>query len=148
MGDQVPLTNSWQELWQQAYTSAHPTLSSIRDSLGSTTPNPRIMRVGQLDAELLDQELVHLLCEPLKKALNLVNVCLYLYQHLSLTAGKTALRVQFDSELTLVIQLMLYKFSLWNLGASYGARLQGLKYGTQSGPSSSVSLTRTSSLLE
>lgn len=79
MGDSGPSTNSWQELWQEAYSSAQPTLYSIRDSLGSTTPNPRIMRVGQLDAELLDQELVQLLCEPLKKALNLVNVCLYLH---------------------------------------------------------------------
>lgn len=67
----------WQELWQQAYSSAQPALSSIRDTLGSTTsPYPRIMRVGQLDAELLDQELVQLLCEPLQKSLNLVNVCL------------------------------------------------------------------------
>lgn len=67
---------------------------------------------------------------------------------LSLTAGKTALRAQFDSELTLVIQLMLYKFSLWNHGASYGARLQGLKYGTPSKLSDSISFTRTSSLPE
>ena len=52
-------------------------LSSIRNTLGSTTsPYSRITRVGQLDAELLDQELVHLLYEPLQKALNLVNVCL------------------------------------------------------------------------
>lgn len=79
MDDSRPSTNSWQELWQQAYSSAQPTLSSIRESLGSSTPKPRIMRVGQLDAELLDQELVQLLCEPLKKALNLVNVrtCLH-----------------------------------------------------------------------
>lgn len=69
----------WQELWQQAYASAEPSLSSIRDTLRSTTsPYPRIMRVGQLDAELLDQELVHLLCEPPKKSLDLINVCLCL----------------------------------------------------------------------
>ncbi|KAG8218625.1 hypothetical protein J3R82DRAFT_4289 [Butyriboletus roseoflavus] len=80
MNDSGPSTDSWQELWQQAYSTAQPTLSTIRDTLGSTTsPHPRIMRVGQLDAELLDQELVHLLCEPLQKALNLFNVCLHLH---------------------------------------------------------------------
>lgn len=81
MSDPRPSSaNSWQELWQQAYSSAQPTLSSIRDSLGSTiSPYPRVLRVGQLDAELLDQELVHLLSEPLKKALDLVNVCLRLH---------------------------------------------------------------------
>lgn len=106
-----------------------------------------MLRVGQLDAELLDQELVHLLCEPLQKSLNLVNVCLRLHHYVFLTAGKTALRARFDSELTLVIQLTLYKFSLWNLGASYGARLQGLKYSTPNSPSGTISRTRMSSLL-
>jgi peroxin-2 len=80
MSDSGPTSTSWQEVWQQAYSSAQPALSSMRDTLGSTTsPYSRIMRVGQLDAELLDQELVHLLCEPLQKALNLVNVCLRLH---------------------------------------------------------------------
>lgn len=75
MSDSGLSANSWQELWQQAYSTAQPTLSTVRDNLGSTTSTySRIMRVGQLDAELLDQELVHLLCEPLQKA----NVCLHL----------------------------------------------------------------------
>lgn len=64
-----------------------------------------------------------------------------------LTAGKTALKARFDPELTLIIQLTLYKFSLWNLGASYGARLQGLKYSTPNRSSDPVSRTRASSLL-
>ncbi|KAF9226597.1 hypothetical protein BS17DRAFT_775870 [Gyrodon lividus] len=122
MGDARPSSNS---VWQQAWDSAQPTLSSIRDSLGSTTsPNSRIVRVGQLDSELLDQELVHLLCEPLQKALSLVN---------------TALKARFDPELALLIQLTLYKFSIWNLGASYGARLQGLRYIIPDGSSAPVS---------
>ncbi|KAN0097471.1 Pex2 / Pex12 amino terminal region domain containing protein [Tylopilus felleus] len=126
MSDPGPSVSSWQELWWQAYSSAQPTLSSIRNTLDTTSPHSRMLRVGQLDAELLDQELVHLLCEPLQKSLNLVN---------------TALRARFDSELTLVIQLTLYKFSLWNLGASYGARLQGLKYSTPNSPSGTISRT-------
>ncbi|KAF8138453.1 Pex12 amino terminal region-domain-containing protein [Boletus edulis] len=127
MSDLGSSSSTWQELWQQAYSSAQPPLSLIRDNLGSTTaPYPRIMRVGQLDAELLDQELVQLLYEPLQKSLNLIS---------------TALRTRFDLELQLVIRLALYKFSLWNLGASYGARLQGLKYSTPNMPSDPVSRT-------
>lgn len=37
-------------------------------------PTPRITRVGKLDAELLDQELVQVLQDPLAKALSLANV--------------------------------------------------------------------------
>ena len=64
-----------QQAWEQAWNNAQPALSSIRDSLSlSTSPNARILRVGQVDSELLDQELVLLLQEPLNKALALVNV--------------------------------------------------------------------------
>jgi peroxin-2 len=63
---------SWQQLWDQA----QPTLNNAERSLAST-PAPaasRILRVGQLDAELLDVEFVNLLRDPLSKALGLVNV--------------------------------------------------------------------------
>jgi hypothetical protein len=63
---------SWQQLWEQA----QPTLNNAERSLTSTTSPiaSRILRVGQLDAELLDVELVNLLRDPLSKALGLVNV--------------------------------------------------------------------------
>ena len=61
---------------QQAWDQAQPRLSSLRDSLPSSAiPASRILRVGQLDAELLDQELVHILLEPVNKALALIHVC-------------------------------------------------------------------------
>lgn len=41
---------------------------------------------------------------------------------------QSALKARFEPELTLLIQLTLYKFSLWDSGASYGAKLQGLTY--------------------
>jgi peroxin-2 len=64
-----------QQAWEQAWNNAQPVLFSIRDSLFlSTSPDSRIIRVGQLDSELLDQELVLLLQEPMNKALALVNV--------------------------------------------------------------------------
>ena len=64
---------SWQQLWDDAQS----TLSNAERSLANTTSPVAsgILRVGQLDAELLDVELVNLLREPLSKALGLVNVC-------------------------------------------------------------------------
>lgn len=61
--------------WEHAWANAQTTLSSIKHSLASGThPDPRIIRVGQLDSELLDQELVSLLQEPLNKAFALISV--------------------------------------------------------------------------
>lgn len=41
---------------------------------------------------------------------------------------KASLQRRFDPEIFLLIQLTLYRLSVWNLGASYGAKLQGLRY--------------------
>ena len=128
---------SWQQLWDQAQA----TLNNAERSLAST-PAPaasRILRVGQLDAELLDAELVNLLRDPLSKALGLVNVRpprltflhpdaftdVYVYVWLR---AQSALRSRFDPELSLFIRLTLYRLSVWATGASYGAKLQDLKY--------------------
>ncbi|KAI0755472.1 Pex12 amino terminal region-domain-containing protein [Irpex lacteus] len=120
-------TSHWQRLWEEA----QPRLGNIRQSLSEqSSPTPRITRVGKPDAELLDQELVSVLQEPVAKALNIVN---------------SAFKARFEPELTLLIQLTLYKFSLWDSGASYGARLQGLKYvldSSKEGVSSVSSLPR------
>ena len=71
MSTQAPPLSTWQQLWQEA----QPRLHSVQQSLNTQdSPTPKVIRVGQLDAELLDQELVQLLQEPLTKALSLVNV--------------------------------------------------------------------------
>lgn len=63
-------------VWEEAWNRAQPRLSSIRNALNPhDSPDLRIIRVGQLDSELLDQELVQLLQEPLNSALSLINVC-------------------------------------------------------------------------
>lgn len=67
-----PLTMSF---WQQAWLDAQPRLTSIRESIASwPDAAPRILRVGQLDAELLDQELIGVLKEPVNKALGQIKV--------------------------------------------------------------------------
>ncbi|KAF8238819.1 peroxisomal biogenesis factor 2 [Tricholoma matsutake] len=101
-------------VWEEAWNRAQPRLSSIRNALNPhDSPDLRIIRVGQLDSELLDQELVQLLQEPLNSALSLINA---------------SLKARFEPELSLLIQLTLYKLSIWNTGASYGAKLQDLRY--------------------
>ncbi|KAK2466317.1 hypothetical protein APHAL10511_001959 [Amanita phalloides] len=77
--------------------------------------NPRLPRVGQLDAELLDQELIQLLQVPLINALSLIRV---------------SLKDKYEHELWLFVQLVLYKLSVWDTGASYGSKLQDLRYVT------------------
>ena len=61
--------------WQTAWHNARPDISRIHADIASAPPpHPRITRVGKVDAELLDAELVQLLKEPLTKALSLVDV--------------------------------------------------------------------------
>ncbi|KAI0320678.1 Pex12 amino terminal region-domain-containing protein [Amylostereum chailletii] len=100
----------WHYVWEQA----QPRIQSARDAYASLAPpQARIIRVGQLDAELLDQELVHLLQNPFAKALGLI---------------RSSLKSRFEPELALFIQLTLYRLSVWTTGASYGAKLQDLRY--------------------
>jgi peroxin-2 len=66
------MTSSLEAVWD----SAQPKLVEIQASLSELKlENPRIIRVGQLDSELLDQELAQLLKEPIDKALSLISVC-------------------------------------------------------------------------
>jgi peroxin-2 len=72
-----PLTMSSSSApWQDAWDRAQPTLSAIQDSLQSSPPEDasRILRVGQLDSELLDQELAQVLQQPLANALGQISV--------------------------------------------------------------------------
>ncbi|KAJ6539487.1 Pex12 amino terminal region-domain-containing protein [Mycena capillaripes] len=89
--------------WERAQTR----LAELRALSWNGGPSLRTVRVGQLDAELLDLELVQLLQDPISKALN---------------------SPRWKPELSLFIQLVLYKLSVWNTGATYGAKLQDLRY--------------------
>ncbi|EJD01396.1 uncharacterized protein FOMMEDRAFT_111183 [Fomitiporia mediterranea MF3/22] len=99
--------------WQRAWDEAEVQIEAWRNMQISSSLQKRVLRVGQLDAELLDEELVQILQEPLTKAFGIVN---------------SALRSKLEPELALIIRLTLYKFSMWDLGATYGAKLQDLRY--------------------
>ncbi|TFK29371.1 peroxisomal biogenesis factor 2 [Coprinopsis marcescibilis] len=100
--------------WDDAWNRARPALHGIRSVLThSNAPAQRVIRVGQLDSELLDQELSQLLQVPITHSLALIS---------------SSLKARFEPEIRLLIQLVLYKLSVWDAGASYGAKLQGLHY--------------------
>ena len=56
--------------YEEAYARASSSVARIRDGLPSfPMPELRVQRVGQLDANLLDQELADLLAQPVTAAL-------------------------------------------------------------------------------
>ncbi|KAF3035533.1 peroxisome assembly protein (Peroxin-2) [Didymella heteroderae] len=77
---------------------------------GGTRPE---FRVGQVDAELLDDELLELLKGQVGEALK------YFGTHITDT---------YSAEILLALRAVLWKLSIWNNNASYGAHLQGLRY--------------------
>jgi len=70
-------------------------------------------RVGQVDAELLDEELLELLKGQVGEALK------YFGSHITDNWGP---------EILLSLRCILFKLTIWDQNASYGAHLQGLRY--------------------
>lgn len=100
--------------YHAASQAAASSIASIRSSLHRfPTPILKIQRVNQLDAELLDRELAELLLDPVKKALGSI---------------RSTLPSDLEPELLLLLKLALFKFSIFDRGASYGSMLQNLKY--------------------
>ncbi|KAL8843766.1 MAG: hypothetical protein Q9205_003116 [Flavoplaca limonia] len=100
--------------WSQTGIEAWDTVKG-RDG---TRPS---FRVGQVDAELLDEELLELLKSQVGEALK------YFGSHL---------RDEWSSEILLLLRAALFKLSIWDHNTSYGAALQNLRYtdARQSGP--------------
>jgi len=84
------------------------------DSLSDPTGSQPSFRVGQLDAELLDEELLDLLKGQVGDALKYF-------------AGGH-LKDDWSDEIQLVLRAILFKLTIWDHDASYGAALQNLKY--------------------
>ena len=78
-------------------------------------------RVGQVDAELLDEELVELLQGQVGEALE------YMGSHI---------QDDWSAEILLALRAFLFKLTIWDHDATYGAALQGLKFtdARQKGP--------------
>ncbi|KAL8392612.1 hypothetical protein RB595_002708 [Gaeumannomyces hyphopodioides] len=75
-------------------------------------------RVGQVDAELLDEELLGLLRGQVNEAL----------KYLGGGGGTARLGDDWAPEILLVLRAVLFKLTVWDHDATYGAALQNLKY--------------------
>ncbi|WFD41780.1 peroxisome assembly protein (Peroxin-2) [Malassezia psittaci] len=121
------MSQSRRPFYAEAYAHALPQVEGIRRRIPSfSSPMLHVQRVGQLDADLLDEELTDLLAEPVKAAL----------RNVSSTVGTRHI-----SEIYLLLRLLLYKFSIMDRGASYGAMLQNLKYRNEWAHTSSLQST-------
>lgn len=93
--------------------SLRPELSSFWSTLLESEGTRPAFRVGQVDAELLDEELLGLLKTQVGDALK------YLGPHL---------QDDWSQEILLALRAVLFKLSIWDNDASYGASLQNLRY--------------------
>lgn len=93
--------------------SIRPRLSSFWSTLLESEGTRPAFRVGQVDAELLDEELLGLLKTQVGDALK------YLGPHL---------QDDWSQEILLGLRAALFKLSIWDNDASYGASLQNLRY--------------------
>lgn len=115
-----PITSSsaplpdYESYWQAANRAAEPVQSAIRRRLPRfPSPPLRIQRVSQLDAEILDTELTSMLMEPIKMALRNI---------------RSTLPTTLEPEMMLVLRMILFRYSVYERGTTYGAMLQNLRY--------------------
>lgn len=93
--------------------SLRPELSSWWTALLESEGTRPAFRVGQVDAELLDEELLGLFKTQVGDAVK------YLGPHL---------QDDWSQEILLALRTALFKLSIWDNDASYGASLQNLRY--------------------
>ncbi|KAL0090999.1 Pex12 amino terminal region-domain-containing protein [Phycomyces blakesleeanus] len=129
-----------QQEWQLDWKNIQPALSSVRRSMASLqTSSLKVMRVSQLDSDILDSELFTILKEQLWNALSLFN---------------PAFKESIEPELLALLNLALFKLSIYDTSATYGAQLQNLKYRNEwkhGGPLESIAkdapLTKTQKII-
>lgn len=89
---------------------------ALWDAASSREGTRPAFRVGQVDAELLDEELVQLLRGQAADALRYAG------------GPGRSLQDEWAAEILLVLRAALFKLTVWDHDATYGAALQNLKY--------------------
>lgn len=89
---------------------------ALWDTLASREGTRPAFRVGQVDAELLDEELVSLLREHVGEALKYMG------------GLGSDLKEEWSAEILLALRAVLFKLTVWDHNATYGAALQNLRY--------------------
>lgn len=93
---------------------------SLWDTISGREGTRPAFRVGQVDAELLDEELVELLRGQVGDALR------YVGGHGG--PGNNNIKHDWEDEISLALRAVLFKLTVWDHNATYGAALQNLKY--------------------
>ena len=93
---------------------------SLWDTISSREGTRPAFRVGQVDAELLDAELVELLRGQVDNALKYIGG--------GAAQGGSSLKDEWQAETLLALRAVLFKLTIWDNDATYGAALQNLKY--------------------
>ena len=92
---------------------------SLWDAVSSREGTRPAFRVGQVDAELLDEELAGLLQAQVGDALRYFG---------GGGGGGGTLKDEWEAEILLVLRAVLFKLTVWDHDATYGAALQNLRY--------------------
>ena len=95
------------------FNRAAPSITSFWSTLINSEGTRPAFRVGQVDAELLDEELLSLLRGQAGEGLK------YFGAHL---------QDDWSQEILLLLRAILFKLSVWDNDASYGASLQNLRF--------------------
>ena len=103
---------------------AAPSIASFWSTLVNSEGTRPAFRVGQVDAELLDEELLSLLRGQVADGLK------YFGGHL---------QDDWSQEILLILRSVLFKLSVWDNDASYGASLQNLRFADSRKPIASQS---------
>ncbi|KAK4116754.1 putative peroxisome assembly protein [Canariomyces notabilis] len=97
---------------------------SLWETISSREGTRPAFRVGQVDAELLDEELVELLRGQVGDALRYFGGG----QGGGGAARNNSIRHDWEDEISLALRAVLFKLTVWDHDATYGAALQNLKY--------------------
>ncbi|KAK4202465.1 Pex12 amino terminal region-domain-containing protein [Triangularia verruculosa] len=92
---------------------------SIWDAISSREGTRPAFRVGQVDAELLDEELVELMKGQVGEAVRYYG---------GGGGGNNTIKHDWDAEISLALRAVIFKLTIWDHDATYGAALQNLKY--------------------
>ncbi|KAK4680894.1 peroxisome assembly protein (Peroxin-2) [Podospora pseudoanserina] len=92
---------------------------SLWDTISSREGTRPAFRVGQVDAELLDEELVELMKGQVGEAVRYYG---------GGGGGDNNIKHEWDAEISLALRAVIFKLTIWDHDATYGAALQNLKY--------------------
>ncbi|KAL2023616.1 hypothetical protein VTK56DRAFT_1773 [Thermocarpiscus australiensis] len=104
---------------------------SLWDAISSREGTRPAFRVGQVDAELLDEELVELLRAQVGDALRYFGGVGHAGGGGGGSSGSgssSSILHDWEAEISLTLRAVLFKLTVWDHDATYGAALQNLKY--------------------